>query len=65
MKILTPWIVPNKLIQKFCNNAFSREGDFYIESILRHDDKNYCVVINGSYPFIEKNLERLLENESD
>lgn len=58
-KSLTPWRVPNELLLEFCKNA-KVIGQIHIETIVRHDNNNYCVVLNGSYPFIEDQLKMIL-----
>jgi len=62
MKQLTPWIVPNHKLVEFCNSGYF-SSNYYIDSILRHDDKNYCVVTNGFYPFVQNELRRILVDE--
>jgi hypothetical protein len=62
MKFITPWIVPNHKFKEFCNCRYFGDN-YYIESILRHDDKNYCVITNGSYPFVATKLQEILNND--
>jgi hypothetical protein len=65
MKWLTPWIIPNHKLEEFCSSPYWGDN-YFIDSIMRHDEKNYCIVTNGSYPFVSNELRKLLdESNSD
>ena len=59
MMRLYPWIVPNDKLETFCNSIWW-SPDFFIQSIMRHDDKNYCVVSKGSNPCAATELRKIL-----